>query len=111
MQTPKRRNGDHRGYTAGEAFPRPFNPLVISSPNRTNRDNQNTWVTRIEHHTLVITLTRIGSRLPYPSKDDGGHDTIRVHVHSVRPGSPGGVTVGGADPVHPSSSRARSRRE
>ncbi len=33
--------------------------------------------------------------------DDGGHDTIHVHVYSVRPGSPSDVTVGGADPVHP----------
>jgi hypothetical protein len=58
----------------------------------------------------VIAPNRTGSRPPYPSVDDGGRDTIRLHVHSVRPGSPGDVTVGGADPVHPSSSRARSRQ-
>jgi hypothetical protein len=58
----------------------------------------------------VITPNRIGSRPPYPSIDDGGHDPIRVHVHPSRAGTPGDVTVGGADPVRPSSSRARSRR-
>ena len=67
-------------------------------------------LTITSHHTLVITPNRTGSHPPYPSKDDGGHDTIRAHVRSVRPGRPGDVTVGGAAPVHPSSSRARSRR-
>jgi hypothetical protein len=35
---------------------------------------------------------------------------IRVHVNSVRSGTPGDVTAGGAVPVHPSSSRARISR-
>jgi hypothetical protein len=47
---------------------------------------------------------------PCPSMDDGGHETIHVHVHSFRSGTLGDVTGGGAAPVHPSSSRARSRR-
>jgi hypothetical protein len=41
---------------------------------------------------------------------DGGYDTIRAHAHPFRPRSPGDLTVGWADPVHPSSSRARCRR-
>jgi hypothetical protein len=68
----------------------------------------NVTVTKTSDRTLVITPNRIGSRPPqHPSMDDGGHGTTRVHVRSVRPASPGDVTVGGADPVHPSSSRAR----
>jgi hypothetical protein len=59
---------------------------------------------------LVITPNRIGSRPPRSSEDDGGHETSRVHVHSFRSGTPGDVNVGGAAPVHPSSSRVRSRR-
>jgi hypothetical protein len=70
----------------------------------------NSSVAKTSSHRLVITPNRIGSRPPYPSKGNGGHDTIRVHVHSFRSGTPGDVTVGGAAPVHPSSSRARSRR-
>jgi hypothetical protein len=35
-------------------------------------------VTKTSDHTLVITPNCIGSHPPYPSKDDGGHDTIRV---------------------------------
>jgi hypothetical protein len=70
----------------------------------------NVTVTKTSHHTSVITPNRIGSHPPYPSKDDGGYDTIRVQVHSFRSGSPGDVTVGGAAPVHPSPSGARSRR-
>ncbi len=77
---------------------------------KSNGGISNLTVTKTSDHTLVITPNSIGSHPPYPSKDDGGHDTIRVHVHSVRPGSPGDETVGGADPVHPSSSGARSRR-
>jgi hypothetical protein len=81
-----------------------------SNLNRDKRFQLNYFGQRISDHTLVIAPNRIGSRPPYPSKDDGGHDMIRGHVHSVRPGSPGDVTVGGAAPVHPSSSGARSRR-
>jgi hypothetical protein len=83
---------------------------------RDSKSNGRIWnrsVTKTSHHALVITAittNRIGSHPPHPSRVDGGHDTIRGHVHSVRPGSPGDVTVGGADPVHPSSSRAISRR-
>jgi hypothetical protein len=89
-------------------------PLLLFSAIRIstvrNGISRITSVTRISNHTLVITPNRIGSRPPYPSRDDGGHDTIRAHVHSFRPGTPGDVTVGGAAPVHPSSSLARSRR-
>jgi hypothetical protein len=70
----------------------------------------NLTATKTSDHALVITPNRIGSHPPYPSRDDGGHDAIRVHVHSVCPATPGDVTVGGAAPVHRSSSRARSRR-
>ena len=77
---------------------------------KSNGGITNLTVTKTSDHTLVIILNRICSHLQYPSKGDGGHDTIRVHVHSVRPGSPGDVlTVGGADLVHPSPSGARSR--
>ena len=77
---------------------------------KSNGGISNLTVTKTSDHTLVIILNRICSHLQYPSKGDGGHDTIRVHVHSVLPGSPGDVTVDGADPVHPASSGASSRR-
>jgi hypothetical protein len=77
---------------------------------KSNGGISNLTVTKTSDHTLVITPNRTGSPPPYPSRGDGGHDTIRGHVHSVRPGSPGDVTVGGAAPVHPSSSGTRSRR-
>jgi hypothetical protein len=85
-------------------------PFVIRASTIRNGISRITSVTRISDLTLVIAPNRIGSHPPYPSKGDGGHDTIRVHVRSVRPGSPGDVTDGGAAPAHPSSSRARSRR-
>jgi hypothetical protein len=89
----------------------------IYSPHHSDsKSNGRIWnrsVTKTSHHALVITAItpdRIGSHPPHPSRGDGGHDPIRGHVHSFRPGTQGYATVGGADPVHPFSSRARSRR-
>ena len=83
--------------------------LIHLGDSKSNGGISNLAVTKTSDHTLVITPNRIGSHPPYPSKDGGGQHPIRVRVHSVRPGSPGDVTVGGADPVHPSLSGARSR--
>ena len=83
---------------------RPELAKVLQLDSKSNGGISNLTVTKTSDHTLVITPNSIGSHPPYPSKDDGGHNPIRVHVHSVRPGSPGDVTVGGADPVHPSPS-------
>jgi hypothetical protein len=101
-----------QGMTADAALPYSFTSGIRNPTCNTTVSfrSSSSSVTKASDHTLVSAPHRIGSHPPYPSKDDGGHDTIRAHVRSVRPGRPGDVTVGGAAPVHPSPSRARSRR-
>jgi hypothetical protein len=60
-----------------------------SQPGPTASLAENTSVTRPGEHTLVITPIRIGPRPPYPSRDDGGPDTVRSRAFVPRRNSGG----------------------